>query len=833
MTPSPPHFDISAAVVRQLGDELVSDEVTAIVELVKNAYDADASFAHVVVNTEGELPIGGSHFPNVKGYITIEDDGMGMDRADIERGWLVISLSSKRVMKAAGQKTPKGRTPLGDKGLGRLSTQKLGYNLEMFTRKDGGDNTLHVSFSWTAFTDKTSLSSVPVSIESAVGAGSRKKGTLLAISGLRNPNVWHGASVEKLASDLAQIIFPFSEARPFLVTLKVNGKLIDLGQISERVRNAAVGRFKIDYTNGRLLLQGRVRLAKFRGNQRGEDLAFFENVVVPSNGRDFYDYLVTRKPVVKLSYSQDPAYFVNFEYEVGLADLGAVEKIKVQGPNGEIEVPANPGPFHAEIDEFLLRNDETGVKLSGLISSSEIQEIVRQHVGVKVFRDGFAVKPYGINGEDWLRLGAQQTSASSWYGLRPQNIIGFVTITEADNGQLKEKTDREGFVANQYSNNFKRLMLQATRTIADFYDWIRRNYNSYKVERMSNGHSFESGRKTVADADAAARALGSYAARAKTVDERASAVRHKIDVVSKRIEAEPLLVNAAERELASLLRDASDALNASKALASELQDYAAEAQRVSNIVATLGPRLDVLDQQLQDFAELAGLGLLAEALSHEVQNQTDRLMQRASAASTKARRANPQNVDLLVFAQEVTSATSALQRQIGHLGPSLRVQRDRIEVFSVAQLISEVRAHFGERWAAAGIEIIVEENSDDFSLRTNRGRLIQVVDNMLLNSEYWLKEYSSRDEVREIHIQYSAPRLLIWDTGRGVDPAVEESLFEPFVTLKPKEKGRGLGLFISQQILESMGCSVSLLNARNSLGRRYIFELNLAGIAYE
>lgn len=84
-----PHFDISAAVVRQLGDELVSDEVTAIVELVKNAYDADADYAHVVVNTVDPPPGVQSKFPKALGYITIEDDGIGMDRADIERGWFV------------------------------------------------------------------------------------------------------------------------------------------------------------------------------------------------------------------------------------------------------------------------------------------------------------------------------------------------------------------------------------------------------------------------------------------------------------------------------------------------------------------------------------------------------------------------------------------------------------------------------------------------------------------------------------------------------------------------------------------------------------------------
>jgi signal transduction histidine kinase len=832
MASSPPHFDISAAVVRQLGDELVSDEVTAIVELVKNAYDADASYAHVIVDTTDCLAEGETDFPGVKGYITIEDDGMGMSRADIDRGWLVISLSNKRTMKAAGEVTPKGRTPLGDKGLGRLSTQKLGHNLEMFTRKDGAIDTLHVSFTWSAFTDDQSLSAVPVSIELATGANARKKGTLLAISGLRNADVWHGMSAEKLASDLSQIIFPFAEARPFLVTLKIDGQPIDLGQISERNRNAAVGRFQIDYVDGRLFLSGKIRLAKFRGTQRDDDLAFFEKVVLPSNGRDFYDFLSARTPVVALSYSDDPAYFVEFKYDVGLADLGEVEKLTVpEQADGSAAAPFDPGQFHAEIDEFLLRGDQSGLNLSGLSSNTEIQQLVKRHVGIKVFRDGFAVKPYGINGEDWLRLGAQQTSATSYYGLRPQNVIGFVALTEATNGQLKEKTDREGFVSNGYSRNFRRLMSHATETVGDFYEWIRRNYNVYRVERMSKGQPFESGKKVVADAAAAARTLTTYAERARSMESAAGAVRTKIETVSKRIKDDPLLSSKDERRLGALLREASEALEASRVLSADLQRYAAEAEGVANIVASVGPRLDLFEQQLQDFAELAGLGLLAEALSHEVQNQTDRLMQKASAASTKARRSNPQNVDLLVFGQEVTSASSALRRQIGHLAPSLRVRRDKIDRFPVSELVSETKEHFEERWASAQLDIVIETAGEDFTVKTNRGRLTQVIDNLFLNAEYWLGQEGAQSGADAIHVESTSPRLRIWDTGRGVDPAVEESLFEPFITLKPKEQGRGLGLFIAAQILESMGCSISLLSARNALDRRYIFELDLSGIA--
>jgi HSP90 family molecular chaperone len=176
-----PHFDISAAVVRQLGEELVSDEVTALIELVKNAYDADASYANVVVDTNNR-PIENLFFsesndkPSLPGFILIEDDGIGMDPREIEKGWLTISFSMKRKMRREGLLTPiKKRTPLGDKGLGRLSTQRLGNRLEMFTTKDPKFATKeernlfhHVAFDWSDFSEDQSLTAVPVHFSSEI-----------------------------------------------------------------------------------------------------------------------------------------------------------------------------------------------------------------------------------------------------------------------------------------------------------------------------------------------------------------------------------------------------------------------------------------------------------------------------------------------------------------------------------------------------------------------------------------------------------------------------------------------------------------------------------------
>lgn len=121
---SKPHFDINAFAVKQLGEELVSDEITALMELVKNAYDADATYANIVVDTENLYTDDEMFFSEKNknasrpGYILVEDNGTGMTDDEIVNGWLTISFSFKRQMLKNGLVTPQEeKNPAGRKGI--------------------------------------------------------------------------------------------------------------------------------------------------------------------------------------------------------------------------------------------------------------------------------------------------------------------------------------------------------------------------------------------------------------------------------------------------------------------------------------------------------------------------------------------------------------------------------------------------------------------------------------------------------------------------------------------------------------------------------------------
>lgn len=119
---------------------------------------------------------------------------------------------------------------------------------------------------------------------------------------------------------------------------------------------------------------------------------------------------------------------------------------------------------------------------------------------------------------------------------------------------------------------------------------------------------------------------------------------------------------------------------------------------------------------------------------------------------------------------------------------------------------------------------------NDFSIRVNEGKLTQVFDNLILNSEYWLLQQIFAKKANEgiVRITIDAPFITVEDDGIGVDESIEELAFEPFITMKPSQSGRGLGLFVVRQLLDSMGASIRLSPDRNSRGRRYKFRIHFS-----
>lgn len=181
------------------------------------------------------------------------------------------------------------------------------------------------------------------------------------------------------------------------------------------------------------------------------------------------------------------------------------------------------------------------------------------------------------------------------------------------------------------------------------------------------------------------------------------------------------------------------------------------------------------------------------------------------------------------------SAISALRKQLSHLAPSLKYVRETKDELSLIDFFEELRDFYTGRFKGSGIKISLEKPFENFVILINKGKFTQIVDNLILNSEYWLKEAVRRKEIVDplITVRSEYPFFSIFDNGLGIDRSIESSLFQPFVTTKPKNIGRGLGLFIVRELLDSSGCSIMLLPDRNRFDRRYIFQIDLTGVVHD
>jgi signal transduction histidine kinase len=183
-------------ILRRLGEELNPSIDQGLVELAKNAYDADAHYCEIeLIDTDQP---GGS--------IRVHDDGRGMTADDIAHGFLVVGRSRK----PAGRKTPGGRIPAGSKGLGRLAALRLGRFVDLLSRPQSDPaKQLRLQIDWDNYREASLVDDVALTIRSSKRPTRAKAGTIIEVSALTR--AVGRMEVKRLARSLVLLADPFSD----------------------------------------------------------------------------------------------------------------------------------------------------------------------------------------------------------------------------------------------------------------------------------------------------------------------------------------------------------------------------------------------------------------------------------------------------------------------------------------------------------------------------------------------------------------------------------------------------------------------------------------------
>ena len=392
----------SARILNTVGNELIKDAASAVVELVKNSYDADSATVNIKLEYKKD---------EKRLVVCIKDKGHGMSEDDVRGVWLVPATEHKR--KAV--ESPGKRILQGKKGIGRFAATMLGQRVLLETTRD--NTTTNTLLDMDEVDRVTYLDELDILVESE--KSSLEDGTSIIIerdniSYDELQEVWAESQIKKLERELKTLVTP---------------KVIQVGARNELLSSVA-GNFDIsleiigfDYQN------------IWNGEQLVEPIPIF----------DFFDYqivgTVSEKGIIK-------AQFVN-----NVGDYSKTEKFSrnVDFHRGE----SSPGQFYFDIriyergktglDRIIKRGmkDET---FTASINSSRIRSLLNELYGISLYRGGFRVRPYGDQDYDWLEIDKKRTQKSKKIG--HNQTIGYVLVENEHQSKLIEKSARDGLVEN-------------------------------------------------------------------------------------------------------------------------------------------------------------------------------------------------------------------------------------------------------------------------------------------------------------------------------------------------------------------------------------------------
>jgi len=417
------------------------------------------------------------------------------------------------------------------------------------------------------------------------------------------------------------------------------------------------------------------------------------------------------------------------------------------------------GPFAVELywyNRQLLTRSVAG------IDAKYIKELIATWGGgLMVYRDGFRVNPYGGPDDDWLNLDVKAL-ASGGYKLNRRQVVGKVDISSHGNPNLLDQTNREGLRDNAEK--------QALVSLLQYIIWkeLKVFLDEVKEEEQAN---------------AAAQSLAEIEQRIYAGQHRARAALHYLVSTYPALQAETEVIATMEEVLAE-----SEALfKSAKASA------------------------DALEDRLHTTISLAGLGLMVDVIAHELNRATEYAITTINEMDNNG------------LPQQTASSMSTLRAQLKTLQTRLKVLdplgpsgRQRKTLVDLRKLLADTLQYHQAQFERHHIQLTVRDSQpgQPWTLQAVPGMIVQVVENLLSNAVYWLKQehLTNRLSFAEIIVTLDRARNMVsfTDNGPGVPVSKREDIFRAFVSTKPPGEGKGLGLYISREIAQYHGAALYL-----------------------
>ena len=402
-------FKPRARLIRTIGDQLISGPEAAVIELVKNAYDADASYAWIRFTP----PLAAG-----KGRITITDDGHGMSLSDVRDKWMEPATSSKSELRFSRKLL---RPLMGSKGIGRFAAAKLGRKMGLNSISDAAGCLTEVlipEIDWSIFDGEAYLADI--AIDYLTQSTAQPAGTEIEMRELNES--WSESKLARLHLELRRLISPLEQSdaeRAFKIYL-------DLSECT-------------------------VETAGFAG-------AALIGVIVPEDADQPQDgppkaFEVQPFPLLTTCDYEVVGFFDaagDFEgtMQVRRGNQSPIA-IDLSAPVEDDEESCGVVGVHFYIFDREAQTVKQTMSRAGLgdLTAAQARKILDDTAGVAIYRSGFRVRPYGDPKNDWLTLDRLRVQNPS-LKIGHNQVAGYITVGDQADSGLVERSSREGFEQN-------------------------------------------------------------------------------------------------------------------------------------------------------------------------------------------------------------------------------------------------------------------------------------------------------------------------------------------------------------------------------------------------
>ena len=710
-------FSVDAGIINRLGKELVGRAETAISELIKNAYDAEASYVHLIF--KNAYVAGGS--------LVIEDNGTGMTYSELINGFMRIS-SSDKVHRPISPNYK--RKKAGKKGIGRFAAQRLGDQLIIVTQTAESAYAIKATINWSEYEIDSEINEVTGKIEYV--EKERVKGTTLYIKGLEDG--WSDSAIQRAYRYTENLLIPEPLSRERKDWDKCRQ---DPG-------------FKASFYRDRVSEETKVV---------DENVAFFDHALAVIEG--FID-------------DKGQGYWRMWSNKLDVPQ-GDFQKIGVDRENNDTQYAAAHS-IHFKTYYFIYDRS--------LIPSSlytYVKNLGTEVGGIKLYRNGFRVPPYGEKNNDWLGLDSSVRRKTLLFPHQNQSFFGYVEIDDSAAELFEETSSREGLIENQAFDDIKdyvyRVIITACQEVAALRnrkqtanqkDWEKKSPNQ-KMQEALTEFSDLIGKDKEEHSDSAG------------TDGHREEQRRKYEQVYEKIR--------------------------------EGQEEQEE-------------QTEKLQDKINMLRVLAGLGLAIGEFIHEIKYYFPGF----TAEIDELKRLLESNPGALERIDTLESNLMAMKSYTTFFGSTISNNAQRIlEPVNLKEEISSFEKVIARDGKKAGITITDNRNDVNVLLAEmktvpmHKSEWASIFFNLYTNAKKAIKKSSNPDSGKiRIECYENANKLTLdfSDNGCGVDPAIREHIFEAFVTTtsaagqgSPDEEaytGTGLGLSILHDMISSYSGQIYL-----------------------